>query len=541
MVDTPLAEETNSAERDVPPTGSMTDRPPVWQRWSPWAAVLASALLVYLAFPPNDIGWLAWLAYAPFFWALRTAQRPGAAAWRGYVFGVLHFAALTPWIGVTVNAWSGTSAGWAVWLALALIQGLWLALFGWIAWLVFQRTAGDARLVLVAAAWTGVEHLRTLGGLAMPWGLSAYTQYRAPANIQISDITGFLGVSFLVGIVNTALASLVNPDQPSGQPAVRPSGHLRIGTLTADIGVLVLPCLFYAGVLTYGMLTVPLQWTGRPVMVSLIQPSIPSNAPQPPRHERLGRFAVAVDTVARAAPALTIWPESTVEEDVVHDPDLTEVFKSFAGRTTGYHLVGSAYRDENGQERNSAVLFAPEQGVVGRYDKQRLVPFGEWFPARGLWKPLAGYFKVPPQDLAAGGPQPPLQARDMRLGVLICYESIFPALARDRVRRGANLLVSITNDSWAGPSASPRQHFAMSVFRAVESRRTLCAVGLTGVTGVVSPAGIIGTSEENHPAVASELVHLREGLTPYMRFGDWFPWLCCAVVLYGLAITRPRS
>ena len=519
---------------------SITEPAGTWQRVCPWLAVVVSAVLVTVCFPRYNLGWLAWIAYAPLFWAIGRARRPRSAAGMAYVFGVIHFAALTPWIGVTVNAWSGTRLGWIAWVLLAVIQGLWFALFGWLAWWVRRRTGGDARLILTACAWTFVEYLRTLGALAMPWGLAAYTQYRAATLIQISDITGAFGVSFVIALVNAGLAELLSV-APAAESERRRRSVIRLGRIQADIGVLVLPCLFYAGLLSYGSLTVGLPWGGRPVVVAAVQTNIPSIGPQPPRSIHLGRLSTAVDSVVKDAPSLTIWPESAAPGDVARDLDLRAVFGAFAQRTTGYHLVGTSCKGEDGRERNSAALFAPDEGLVGRYDKQQLVPFGEWVPARWLFRPFAAAFRIPEEDLASGGVQEPLTAREMKLGVLICYESIFPALSRDRVRRGANLLVSITNDSWAGDSASPQQHFAMTLFRAVETRRSVCASGLTGVTALIAPNGRTMVAEENVPAVVSDLVYLRQGLTPYVRWGDWLPWLCAVLVAYGLWKGSPQS
>ncbi len=532
-------QQTQAADAAATPSelagASIADRKPPRQRWGPWVAVLVAAALVTLAFPPTDLGWLAWIGYAPLLWAIRQANRPRSAVLLAYVFGVVHFGWLTPWIGKTVSAWSGTSLGWLAWIGLAAIQGLWYALFGFLAWWIVRRTRGDAQLLLLACAWVVIEHFRTLGGLAMPWGLAAYTQYRALTLIQICDITGALGISFIIALVNSALSAFLIPASPSNASDGRLSRMtLRLKNYVADLGVLVLPCLLYAGTLSYGMLTAGLPWNGRPVMVSLIQPNFSSVGPQLPRDRLMGRLAAAVNSVAASAPSLTVWPESTTPEDAVHDLDMRTVFDSFADMTGGFHLVGTGYTDDQGRSRNSAALFGPETGLIGRYDKQQLVPFGEWFPARLLLKPVASIFRIPEDDVVAGGPQDPLKAREMRIGVLICYESIFPALARDRVRRGANVLVSITNDSWAGRSASPRQHFAMSIFRAIETRRTLCAAALTGVTGIVAPNGQATYSEENCPAIATDLIDLREGLTPYARWGDWFPYLCFVLVVYGL-------
>ncbi len=526
---TPVTEPIGIANKP-----SIADGLPSVQRRALWPAVVISAVLATIAFPPLGLGWVAWVAYAPLFWAVVRAGRPRGAFGLAYLFGILHFGGLTPWIGATVAAWSGSAFGWAAWVVLALIQGLWFGLFGYLAWFVKRGSKGDGRLVLTASAWVVVEWLRGQGGLSMPWGLAGYTQYRSLAIIQIADLTGVYGVSFLVALAGAAAANAFSRVQAPGiSPQARRS-VIRLGGYAADVGVLVLPCLFYAGALTYGLLNVGLPWQGRPVLVAVVQPNFPSTGAPLPENEALSRLAAAAQRLAETAPSLTVWPESAAPADAVNDRDVNAVFTHFAKLTSGYHLTGTAYVDDMGNERNSAVLFDRSLGLVSRYDKERLVPFGEWIPARSVLAPLIAAIRRPDEDLVPGRNQKPLEAGDMRLGVLICYESIFPAMTRDRVREGADLLVSITNDGWAGESASLEQHYAMSVFRAVEARRCMCAAGLTGTTALISPNGAGGVAAPYEPAIVSDLVYLRTGLTPYARWGDWLVALAVLLVLPAL-------
>ena len=528
-----------SKPEESPIERSISDARAPAQRRPLWLAVIVSAALATAAFPPLGLGWLAWVAYAPLFWAVVRARGPRGAFGLAYLFGILHFGALTPWIGATVANWSGSSVGWAAWVGLALIQGLWFGLFGSLAWYVHRGLRGDSRLLATAGAWIVVEWLRGQGGLSMPWGLTGYTQYRSIANIQIADLTGVYGVSFLVALAGSALAAAFQrPDSAAPQTPARRSA-IRLRGLTVDVGVLVLPCLFYAGALTYGLLCSGLPWQGRPVVAAVVQPNLPSIGAPTPRTEVMSRLAAAAQELAKAAPSLVVWPESAAPDDAVNDLDVNALFTHFAKLTSGYHLTGTRYRGEAGNERNSAALFAPNLGLVSRYDKERLVPFGEWIPARRLLAPIISAMRPPDDDLVPGRGQKPLEAGEMRLGVLICYESIFPAMTRDRVRKGADLLVSITNDGWAGESASPEQHFAMTVFRAVESRRFICVAGLTGVSALVAPNGSAGRAAPYRPALVSDLVYLRTGLTPYARWGDWFVVLAAALVL--LAARRALS
>lgn len=511
---------------------SITETPAMPQRKMLWLVVILSAILATLAFPPANLAWIAWFAYAPLFWAVTRTQRPRGAFGLGWLFGVLHFGALTPWIGVTVANWSGTQLGWIAWALLAIIQGLWFGLFGWLAWRVARGTAGDGRILALAFAWVCVEWLRGLGGLAMPWGLAGYTQYRSLVTIQIAEITGVYGVSFLIAVVNASLASALSRTQ-LGDDRKRRRSAIAIGGVTADVGVLVMPCLFYAGALTYGLMTVGLPWQGRPVMVAVVQPNFQSTGEALPQADAMARLGAATQGLLEKAPSLTVWPEGASPADAVNDRQVQTAFWSFARATTGHHLVGTRYFDEVGKERNSAALFSPDVGLVSRYDKERLVPFGEWIPARPLFTPVRELFRIPEEDLVAGHDQPPMEAGDMKLGVLICYESAFPGMSRNRVRQGADLLVSITNDGWAGKSASLAQHFAMTTFRAVETRRFVCAAGLTGISALIAPNGAGGVAPPYQPAIVCDLIYLRSGQTPFVRWGDWLPILGAIVVLYA--------
>jgi apolipoprotein N-acyltransferase len=200
--------------------------------------------------------------------------------------------------------------------------------------------------------------------------------------------------------------------------------------------------------------------------------------------------------------------------------------------------VGSGHEDERGKSYNSAFLFNPDGVIAERYDKTWLVPFGEWVPLRPLI-PFDNVFHFPP-DTTPGAVDAILSAGSAKMSVLICYETVFPIVSRTRVARGANLLVSITNDSWAGESAELQQHIAMSAFRAVETRRYLASSATTGITGLITPTGAITAIPPYKQNLLVAEAKLREGLTPYVRWGDWFVGLC-AVVLIVLTAKAQRA
>ena len=174
---------------------------------------------------------------------------------------------------------------------------------------------------------------------------------------------------------------------------------------------------------------------------------------------------------------------------------------------------------------NSAALFNPAGNLQDRYDKNWLVPFGEWVPMRA-YLPFSRTFGVPETDVVPGASDSLLVAGPAKMSVLICYESVFPVLSRVRTARGANLLVSITNDSWAGESAELQQHYAMTAFRAVETRRYVASSATTGITALIDPAGRAVRLPAYKEQVLAADARLCEGISPYVRWGDWFVLLC---------------
>ncbi|MCC6730281.1 MAG: apolipoprotein N-acyltransferase [Chthonomonadales bacterium] len=493
------------------------------QRARPLGLVVLAAALATLAFPPADQGWLAWFALAPLLLALRGPKRLGAALGLGYLFGVLHWGGTIPWIGTTVVDWSGTPLGWAAWVGLTAIEAGWFALAGALTWAIGRRSSGAARALGIAAAWTLTEWLRAQGRLSMPWSLLGYTQYRWLPVIQVADLCGVYGISFLVVLTSAALAE-----------ALCPAGPGRRGRLTAPL----LAIALIAVSLGYGGWRLARPAVGEPLRVALIQPDIRDRrgAIRDPVTD-LALFA-SLSTRAGRGADLVVWPEGIAPRDVFADPRTRAGFAAIARATGAYQLVGTGTYDTAGRAYNAACLFAPDGAIVGRYAKQWLVPFGEWMPARPLFERFESVFHFGMEDTAHGGRQPPLRAGRARIGVLICFESIFPEMARRYAAEGANLLACITNDSWGGRSAAPAQHMAMTAFRAVETRRWTVVAATTGVTGIVAPSGARREAPPFQVATLAGTAGLLDARTPYVRLGDWLAAACAALATAALLLPR---
>jgi apolipoprotein N-acyltransferase len=244
-------------------------------------------------------------------------------------------------------------------------------------------------------------------------------------------------------------------------------------------------------------------------------------------------------------PELIIWPETALPFFFQDQHRFSRRVLALSQETGEVLLFGSpAYAHRDGVTRyyNRAYLLNPGFGAgvdtasvsVSRYDKIHLVPFGEYIPLKGLF-PFVHKLVQAAGDFAAGVDPEPLSMNGISLGVLICFEAIFPPLARDLVNKGAVVLINLTNDAWFGKSSAPYQHLSMAVFRSVETRRPMIRAANTGFSAFISPSGkIVSRSDLFSEAVLCGVVATNnKKLTPYTRYGDLF-----ALVLSALSILK---
>jgi apolipoprotein N-acyltransferase len=199
-------------------------------------------------------------------------------------------------------------------------------------------------------------------------------------------------------------------------------------------------------------------------------------------------------------------------------------------------------RDAAGKEvaSNSAVLLDPAGRRIYTYDKIHLVPFGEYVPLRE-WITFAGRLTADISDFTPGSVYAVAKIPDGSFGTFICYEAIFPDEVRRFAAQGAELLITISNDGWFGRSAAPEQHLMMARVRAVESRRWLLRDTNNGFTASVDPYGrIVAQMATDVRGELDAPYDFRTDTTPYVRFGDWFAWLCvlASLALFVFALTR---
>ena len=502
--------------------------------WSATAAALCSGILLALAFPLPGMAFLAWIAFVPLLVACNGTS-PRRAFRLGMVAGFTAYAGILYWLNIVMTTYGKLPL--AVSISLALILAAYLALYvgGTMALVSWCEGAGVSPLVSFPLIWTALEYIRSFLLTGFPWASLAYSQYRTLPLIQVADLAGIYGLGCLIAFANVVAAMMFK------------SLVLRDGTRYPARSGFIFVLLLLA-VLGYGAFRLNAPETGRSVRVALVQGNIPQDIKWSPsfQQETVAIYERLSRTVAPAASDLLVWPESALPFYFQMEEQYSGRVRALARELGTSLVVGSPAFEKDGttvRYLNSAFLIGPAGEILGRGDKVHLVPFGEYVPLAGLL-PFVHKLVEGVGDFSPGRKMAPLTAPFGKLGVLVCFEGIFPEISREYVRQGAQLLVNITNDAWYGRSSAPAQHLSMSVFRAVENRVPLVRAANTGITSVIDSKGHFqGMTRIFLEAVLTGEVRLGTEQTIYNRYGDLFAWGCLAAtaVLAGMAYRKRRE
>lgn len=496
--------------------------------------VISGALLA-AAFPPFGQGWLAWVAMVPLFYAMETKKKEG---WRhpltaGYVFGAAFFLATVYWVIHSMYHYGGMGLATSVpvMVLLVLFLALYAGAFG-LAFHIVRDRGVVVRLLALPAAWVALEYFRAHLFTGFPWVLAGYSQVPYAPMIQVADMAGVWGVSYLVVLLNAGVYLVLR--NPSGR-----RGGARASVAAVVFAVLTLT-LAYGFITVNGMDERTAAW--KRVTAGVAQGSVDQSVKWDAGF-RTTTIDIYDDLTRKAAAdgaELVVWPETAVPFYLGADRNGSDRVEEAAREAGTWILTGSPSfsMDLDTSETeyfNSAYLLSPTGGVRGRYDKVHLVPFGEYVPMKRLLF-FVSKLTEGVGDFSSGPGTVPISFDGSGIGVLICYESIFPELSAGFVGEGAGLLVNITNDAWFGRTAAPYQHFEMSVMRAVENRTYLLRAANTGISAAIDPAGrVLARTPLFERVFFTEEVGLREGEpTLYTRYTDYFAYIC--IVFSGLAV-----
>ncbi|MFW5882981.1 MAG: apolipoprotein N-acyltransferase, partial [Verrucomicrobiota bacterium] len=533
--------------------------------------------LYVLAFPPFEVGQAAYVFALPMaMWAF---LRPGWRLYAGVSAGVavLGWALLLEWLR-NVAAIAGfpvpSLTGWVLVVLVAVPIGgflfAWLLALRWVLPRVEQRGAVQRILAMLGLAglWVVFEWVRTWFIFGFPWNPLAATQWRAPVLLQPAAWTGAWGVSFLLIVTNVGVALYLRRILlTSGRGPRRSFWQKLCPEFYVAFGMLGGTLLLFVQTRQEAENLLPM-FTG-----ALVQPNIEAEL----SFDREVAAAQARDIfqLSRLAPNLgaeiIFWPESATPLPVVGHQETRQWVEALA-RESGLPLLIGSLAYENERWYNGVFLVTPDDGLYDAYyAKRRLVPFGEYNPLRQLL-PFVNSI-VPLEDDMVPGDRPallPLRverdvpadrletaldapdalslelAREVdsyRVGPLVCYEDCFPYLARQQVQAGADFLYVATNNGWFGRTGAARQHAAHSVLRAVETRRPVIRAGNDGWSGWIDERGLIRHEMTDaqgnidfrgiHPIqVSRDRAFVRQE-SLYLRWGNWFVWLCAGLCLLG--------
>ncbi|MDP2905574.1 MAG: apolipoprotein N-acyltransferase [Candidatus Omnitrophota bacterium] len=503
-------------------------------------AIVSGALLA-LAFSSFNLGFLAWFGFVPVFLALKdTSLRKafflflitGIVFWAGTIYWLVHVTLI------------GT-------IVLVVYLASYFAIFG----LIIRPCTRQSKLwalIFIPSAWVLLEYLRTVFPiLGFSWALLGYSQYLYLPFIQIADITGTWGVSFLLMFANVAIVELIY--------ALRTKQARRLAQAS------VLLVLFLVLVLSYGFYRINERRTtprlrsgqaddpstslgagGRRIKVSVIQGNIPQEYKWVPDYNEfiMNRYITLTAAAAADKPDLVIWPEAAFPVVLEEEPGYLQRVKDMAAAIRAPILIGTI-TTKDGLYFNSAVLVQP-QGELSRYNKIHRVPFGEYIPLKDVLPFLETI--VPIGDIAKGNEysvftiHPAGSSEPLNFSALICFEDVFAGLSRNFTRNGADFLVNITNDAWYKYTSAPFQHLQASVLRAVENRLNLARSANTGISCFIDPTGkIISVVKDDSDREifvqgykTQEISVTRAGPSFYCRFGDWFILICALIALFFL-------
>ncbi len=475
------------------------------KKLAPWILAAASGAVFALALPGP--GWVPLVLLFPGLLLEALERLPsGRRGWLiGWVAGVVHWVIAVNWVlpvmhhygGLPLVAAIGSLAGMAV-----ILGACWAAAVG-----LASLVPTSYRVWLLPAAWIAVDVLRRFWPFEFPWHPPAAVFASVPVLLGSLPIWGSSGLGWATIALGAGLWAVRDP-------RTRRTGLAAVGSALALA-------------VAFSVLAPRFQPLAEPVMVGIIQPGTSLEEKWDPSQWRELEESVwrLTREAAEAGAEVVLWPESALPYRLDTDPTFREVVTRMARELEITIVLNSVAGSAEAGFRNSAFVVRPDGVEPVRYDKVKLVPFGEYVPK---WAQVA-FSDALVREVGnfTPGRAPVLLDIGVPLGMAVCYEVVFEGLTAREVRDGAQLLATLTNDGWYGYSWAPRQHFAHVVMRAVENRRWFVRAALTGISGFVAPDGRVASRLEvgEHGVLVTE-VWPSDRLTPRSRFGDWFAVVC---------------
>jgi len=502
-----------------------------------WLLAIISGAITGISFLPGKFSWLCWFSIVPLGIAIvRTGKRyPFRSSFLlGLVSGLVFYTITVYWVWPTIMIADGGvilafSATFLLAGYLALYWGL-VALF----WKYATRLNSLFACFAIAAVWVLADYIRTYLFSGFPWASLGYSQWKDLALVQIAEWTGVYGVTFLIVLFNSAIVQFI---------ALR-HGSLKKGArvgLVAGITVLVA-----GGIGLFRYFQISRENTGvDSISVAVLQGNMDPYVKWDTEGLRssIRVYSELLEKTAskKTQPDVVVWPESALPALLADGSGLMHWALPLVQQVDASHLIG-ALTQASPEKRgyfNSLYLVKPDGEIGGVYHKVHLVPYGEYVPMERF---LRGFIPLLREigGFKSGRDIKTLKDTKATFGPLICYETLFPGLSRNLVRKGANVLVNITQEGWYRSLAFAYQSLGVAVFRAVETRRPLVRAGNTGISTFIDRQGNVS---QMLPLDVSGMLVNRvipcSFLTFYVKYGDIFV-IICGVILILAVISRRK-
>lgn len=501
--------------------------------WKNILLAVVSAFLLILAFPDFEFWFLAWFALIPLFWAIERESESTAKSFvLGWVLGTSFFFGTSWWLTFAPITYAAFPPILAYFLlfCVTLVVGLFPAMFAAILSVLLRRF-GSYAILSAPFIWVFAEFLR-YWLVGNNWNAIAYSQaYGHSSVLKLASIGGIYLTAFCVTLITACLYVVI-----------RKRDKKREKYFVALFAVGILFALFLFDRVPGEMPQVPDIGTN----IIAIQPNVPMISLDyekwkllRQKHVQLAEPGLEKFTTNNRPPTTVIFPESPMNFAYDEDPEFQKFISEFAAKNNVYVLFNAAEPDlSNKKYFNSAVMIDPQGKKVAQYDKIYLVPFGESVPA-----PLQNIVPAFVGSFSYGSEYDLLPLGDAKAGAMICFESHFGSLSREYVRNGADVLIEMTNDGYLGPTPVLRQHLANAVFRAVETNRPVLRVTNVGITAYINERGEVIDSTDSYTEDTRiwKVSKSDGGRTFYVRYGDWFAWVCSVLTLGFLMVGIGRE
>jgi apolipoprotein N-acyltransferase len=518
-------------------------------RLLPWILAASSGVLLGLCYPPADLGNLVWIALVPLVWAVWFTKTDKGREWLrhaqlGYFCGLFFFPMGAFWL---------TELTWPGYILLALYFSFYTA--GWAVFAGMLKTSdasGDSPWLgslhnlrvcaLGAAGWAAMEWLRGVIFPAFGWNGLGIAQHANIPLIQIADVTGVGGISFLIALANLMFAATIKRVSLELGKGVRRS-HLDFALV---IGLVVLAW-------TYGVRQL---LDPEPASVELSFAAVQGSVPQVERNnpdfemEILEAYRKQTLTAIAMRPDLILWPESATPNPVLGHQYTWDLVRGLASQHSGDFLLGTVHWGQEG-DFNSIALLTSGGAEAQLHHKIHLVPFGEYVPLREEFPLLAKIVgNLVPDDFDPGKEFTLLEmeSKPVKLGPLVCFEDTLGDLARRFASLGAQAFVVVTNDGWFNESAGSLQHLRNALFRCVENNLPMIRVANTGVTCAIDRHGVVRevlrslSGSTFGPGILFSKISVPQTPTPtiYARYGEIFSISCLVLsaIVAGISLIR---